>query len=76
MAIFDFIDPFIFMLALAIGVMFTYIFQEEPTIVFKHPSPDNINNTVYTNSEGSCYRYEMSNVDCPSDDVVTLPVNQ
>jgi hypothetical protein len=66
MAIFDFIDPLVFLIALAVGIFFTYIIKEPPRVVFRHPTPQNIETTVFRNQNGTCYKYKIEGLPCPS----------
>lgn len=67
MAFFDYIDPFVFLIALGLGIFFTYIVKEPPHIVFKHPTPENIQNTVFKTKNGGCYKYKMEALPCPTE---------
>lgn len=56
-----------FLCAFAVGLFFVYIFQPQPNIVVKFPSPYN-QETIYKNEKTkSCYKYNAENVSCPMD---------
>jgi len=62
---FEFIDPFVFLIALGIGIFLTYVFKEPTRFIYKHPMPDNVGEkTTYKNDVGTCYRYKMTDVPC------------
>ena len=54
-----------------------YITAPEPRIVFKHPTPENVQNNVYNEDEDTCYKYEVDEVKCPSNpkEIKEHPVN-
>jgi len=71
---FDFLNVPVFLVSLAIGVFFTYVFQEPPRVVFRHPTPENIETTTFRNAQGTCYRYRMRPGTCPAGGGEPIPV--
>lgn len=64
--ILDKIDPFYFILALAIGLFFVYITNDHvPDVVILYPTPENAGKVVYKDSGDVCYKYEKEEVKCP-----------
>jgi hypothetical protein len=63
--LFDYIDPFVFLLALFVGLAYTYVTTPPPRVIVKYPTPFNIKDTVYQDVNGVCYRYKIREVDCP-----------
>jgi hypothetical protein len=39
----------------------------EPTIIYKHPNPENTGKFTYQDNNKTCYKYESTEVKCPSD---------
>jgi hypothetical protein len=62
-----FINPTVFIIAFFIGVVCVYILQPEPVIVYKFPNPDNSGKFTYQDENKNCYKYESTEVKCPSD---------
>ena len=62
-----YIDPFYFLVALCVGLFYTYITAPTPRIVIKYPTPFNVGKVTYVDQGGVCYRYQMKKVDCPTD---------
>jgi len=60
------LNPYAFIIALALGIMYSYLVQPSPTIIIKYPTPEN--SPVYKDSAGLCYKYNSSNVSCPTND--------
>ena len=51
-----------------ISIFIVYIVHPEPTIIYKHPNPENAGKYTYKNDNNdSCYKYEANEVKCPSD---------
>lgn len=67
MRILDYINPFVFIIAFAVGVFLTYISTSYGQIVIKYPTPDNIKHTIYRDSADTCYKYKAKKVQCPAD---------
>ena len=65
--IFNYIDPFFFLMALFVGLTYTYLTAPPPNIVVKYPTPFNIKDTVYQDTNGVCYKYKIKEAVCPSD---------
>ena len=64
----NFINPYVFIIAFAISIFVVYIVHPEPTIIYKHPNPENAGKYTYKNDNNdSCYKYEANEVKCPSD---------
>ena len=62
--IFDFLHPFAFLTALAIGIFYIYITTPPKRIVYKYPTPDNVNKILYRDDAGTCYKYKMIESPC------------
>tara|TARA_B100001123_G_C15028283_1_gene914297 strand:+ start:306 stop:578 length:273 start_codon:yes stop_codon:yes gene_type:complete len=59
-----YIDPYYFLIALCVGILMVYLFTNQPKIVMKYPTPDNIKNTVYKDKNDVCYKYTSEEVSC------------
>ena len=62
-----YIDPVVFIIALGIGFLMTYIFAPQPTVIMKHPTPYNTDDVTYVDNSGVCYKYRAEEVNCPKD---------
>lgn len=63
-----YIDPLVFIITFCIGLVIVYFMQPEPIIVYRFPNPDNAGKLTYQdNKNKTCYKYEASEVKCPSD---------
>lgn len=70
--------PLPFIIAFFFGMMMCYIFNPEPEIVFRHPTPENAGKTIYKDKSNNCYKYEVDEVPCPEDksQITEQPVNK
>lgn len=75
---FDFLHPLAFLLALAVGIFHVYITSPAKRIVYKYPTPDNINKIIYRDDAGTCYKYKMEEGPCPknSNQIKEIPLQQ
>lgn len=57
-------DILAFIIGISIGIFILYIYKPYPNIIIKHPTPENVNNIIYNNKDGSCYKYTANEVPC------------
>jgi hypothetical protein len=60
------IDPYWFIVFFCIGMFFVYISTPTPELIIKYPTPDQVDDLLYKDLAGSCYRYKTEEVTCPS----------
>ena len=75
---FEYIDPFYFLIALAVGLLYTYVTSPKPEIVIKYPSPDNAGKITYVDDAGVCYKYKVVPTSCPYEktQIKSVPIQQ
>jgi hypothetical protein len=64
---FEYIDPLYFLIALCVGLLYTYVSSPLPHVVVKYPTPHNAGKITYVDDAGVCYKYKVSPSSCPSD---------
>jgi len=64
--IFQFISLKVFLVSLAVGLLFVYLSNPEPTIVYVYPTPDNVGHVEYKDQADTCFQFEAEEVNCPS----------
>ena len=67
MRLFEYINPYIFIIAFCIGIFLTYISTPPPNIVIKYPTPHTAGKVIYRDSADMCYKYTSKKVQCPAD---------
>ena len=63
----DYILPLPFFIALFVGFMMCYALTPPPKVVFKYPTPENADSTIYRDKSENCYKYVVDEVECPAD---------
>lgn len=61
-----FISVPLFIISLAIGLFFVYIYQPKQRQVPVLPTPDNISKIQYEDEIGNCYEFMDEEVKCPA----------
>ena len=64
----EYFDVFWFIIAFGIGMFLAYISTPMPDIIYKYPTPENSNTTIYSDNANNCYKYQSNKTDCPKDD--------
>lgn len=77
MSLFDYVDPFVFLVALCVGLLYTYVSAPPQTVVIKYPTPFNAGKITYVDDAGVCYRYAVKETKCPAKGLVKqVPVQE
>lgn len=61
------LNPYAFIVSFIIGMIYCYYKKVPKKIVYRHPTPKNINKTIYHGDNNQCYKYNMEEVTCPLD---------
>jgi len=62
-----FINPTVFIISFIIAIFIVYMLHPEPIKVYKFPNPENTGKYTYQDDNQNCYKYEATEVKCPSD---------
>ena len=62
-----FIDLKTFIISLALGLLFVYLWQPKQRIIYVYPTPDNVEKIQYKDRANNCYKFNSMEVQCPSD---------
>ena len=57
----------VFLVSLAIGILFIYLFQPELNVIYVYPTPDNQNKILYKDKTDNCFKFNAEEVECPDD---------
>ena len=63
----DYIDIRAFFISLFIGIMITYVFAPPKKYIISYPTPENTNHKIYQDNSNHCYKFESTEIQCPSD---------
>jgi hypothetical protein len=62
-----FISLPVFLISLAIGLLYIYLTGPEWNKVYVYPTPDTQGKFRYSDRAGNCFEFEEYNVECPMD---------
>lgn len=68
--ILKFLNVPIFLLSLAMGLFFVYIYGPDPRTIFVYPTPNNTDVIQYRDKLGNCFYYKQERVKCSSKDTL------
>ena len=57
----------VFLVSLAIGILFVYLFKPELNVIYVYPTPDNQNKILYKDKTDNCFKFNAEQVKCPDD---------
>ena len=57
----------VFLVSLAIGILFVYLFKPELNVIYVYPTPDNQNKILYKDKTDNCFKFNAEEVECPDD---------
>lgn len=61
-----FINIPLFLISLAVGLFFVYIYQPKQRHISVLPTPDNIMSIQYKDEIDTCYEFDKEEVKCPA----------
>jgi hypothetical protein len=66
----------VFLISLAVGLLFVYLTESPKQVVYIYPTPDNVDKFSYRDAADNCFMYESNKVKCPSDerDITRIPM--
>ncbi len=71
-----------FIIALALGLFFTYITQPQDKIVYVYPTPNNIDKLLFKDLADTCYQFKSEEVDCENNEgsilnkILNIPIQK
>jgi len=73
---FDKISVTTFLISLAVGLFFVYIYGNDMKTIYVYPSPENVHQILYKDKADNCFTFEASEVKCPTDKtkIKTIPI--
>ena len=71
-----YIDFKVFIISLAIGLFFVYLYQPPSSVIYVYPTPDNINVVEYKDKANNCFKFDAIEVMCPNNkgDINNIPM--
>lgn len=68
----------VFLISLALGLLFVYLSTPDPTVIYVYPTPDNVDKINYKDKADNCFKFESAEVACPKNkaDIKTIPLQK
>ena len=57
----------VFLISLAFGLFFVYIYGEDLKPIYVYPTPENVNKILYQDKADNCFKYNEIETECTSD---------
>lgn len=73
--IFRYLNLKLFIISLAIGLLYVYIAEEYKTTIFIYPTPEHIKKYNFRDKTDTCFTYELEKVECPLN-VTNVPLQR
>jgi hypothetical protein len=73
MGLLKYINIPLFIISLAIGLFFVYIYQADKRTIYVYPKPDNVELIQYKDKAGTCFNVKQASVKCTAG-TPTIPV--
>lgn len=65
----------VFIISLAVGLFFVYVWGPETKKVHLYPTPENSGKVQYKDKSDNCYIFKQQEVDCPKDSSKITPTH-
>ena len=56
----------VFVVSLAIGLFFVYIYNPDKRKIYIYPTPDNVDTVQYKDSADTCFEFKQTQTKCPT----------
>ena len=68
MSLLKFINIPVFIISLAVGLFFVYIYSSDKRKIYVYPTPDNVDTIQYKDQTGTCFEFKDTKVTCPKNE--------
>jgi hypothetical protein len=55
----------VFVVSLAIGLFFVYVYNPDKRKIYIYPTPDNVDTIQYKDSTNTCFEFKQTKTKCP-----------
>ena len=71
MSLLKYINIPVFIVSLAVGLFFVYVYSDDKRNILVYPTPDNVNTLQYRDETGTCYEFKDKTVKCPAESEIS-----
>jgi hypothetical protein len=64
----------VFIVSLAVGLFFVYIYSNGNRKIMVYPTPDNVGTLQYRDEAGTCFEFKEKEVKCPANESLIAKV--
>jgi len=72
MGVTNYINIPVFLISLALGLIFIAVFNPSRRIIYVYPTPENIDTVQYKDAAGNCFEFEQSKTKCPRESMISV----
>lgn len=76
---FKYISLKLFLTSLALGLLYVYLFNPDPTIIYVYPTPDNVGQVEYKDKADNCFQFTAIQTNCSANKkaaIKTIPIQK
>lgn len=76
MGVFERINFPVFLISLALGLIFIAVFTPDRRTIYVYPTPENVETVQYKDAANNCFEFEQTKQTCPKkeSDIALVPV--
>jgi hypothetical protein len=75
MGVTNYINIPVFLISLALGLIFIAVFNPSKRTIFVYPTPENVGTIQYKDAAGNCFEFEQTKTTCPAESkIAVVPV--
>jgi hypothetical protein len=77
MKLLKYINIPVFLISLAIGFLYIYMFEDK-RVIYVYPKPDNVDTIQYKDASNTCFNVKQEKIECSNDmaGLFSIPVQQ
>ena len=72
--LFKYISLPIFIISLSIGLLYVYLLNPSPNIIYVYPTPENVNKVEYKDKADTCFSFDALEVSCSNNKFKDIPI--
>tara|TARA_B100001769_G_C22112606_1_gene602509 strand:- start:7716 stop:7946 length:231 start_codon:yes stop_codon:yes gene_type:complete len=66
----------VFIVSLCLGLLFVYLSNPPPTIIYVYPTPENVDKIHYVDKANNCFKFNSQEVSCLGNNIKSVPIQK